>query len=412
MALGMTACGGGTIAYLWVLGTQTDQTQPGQIVGFKVDDYTGNLTQVIGSPFSSNGINPVSIVIKPGGRFVYVINSGIPAAGGCPGTPGTGTPGNISIYTVGVGGGLTFQTSVFSQGCNPVWAMMDFSGNYLYVLDSLYPATDAYKNDNGYGDITVFAVDPNSGRLTLVPNQQIKDENQTQLPFFPVGAKPVRMALAGGCIFTVSGADQTIFPYGVGVGGQLNLQTTSPIVTGAGNITSINSTGGPVYITDAAPTADSPGGRILYYTTGTNCTLNTVTGGPVNNLPLTANPSYAMVDNNSRWLYILNGFTTDSQNPNTSSISLFTINTNGQLQAGAGAGTGSNPNNPYAVGAGPYCAVEDPSRQYMFVSNNFDGTVTGRRINNGTGELTGLQHNSTFQATGHATCLAISSAVN
>ena len=33
MGLGMTACGGGTIAYMWVLGTQYNQ-----IAGFKVDD--------------------------------------------------------------------------------------------------------------------------------------------------------------------------------------------------------------------------------------------------------------------------------------------------------------------------------------------------------------------------------------
>ena len=41
MALGMTACGGGTVAFLWVAGTQYNQ-----IVGYKVDDFTGNLTQV------------------------------------------------------------------------------------------------------------------------------------------------------------------------------------------------------------------------------------------------------------------------------------------------------------------------------------------------------------------------------
>ncbi len=72
LGLGMTACGGGTIGYMWVLGQEYNQ-----VAGFKVDQYSGNLTEVPGSPFSSNGSVPVSIVIKSGGRFVYVINQGV-----------------------------------------------------------------------------------------------------------------------------------------------------------------------------------------------------------------------------------------------------------------------------------------------------------------------------------------------
>src|SRR5665213_4477212 len=62
IGLGMTACGGGTIGFMWVLGTQYNQ-----IAGFKIDDFTGNLTQVIHSPFASGGSNPVSLVVTPGG---------------------------------------------------------------------------------------------------------------------------------------------------------------------------------------------------------------------------------------------------------------------------------------------------------------------------------------------------------
>jgi hypothetical protein len=71
LGLGMTACGGGTIGYMWVLGQQYNQ-----IVGFKVDQYSGNLTEVPGAPFASNGSVPVSIVVKQGGRYVYVVNQG------------------------------------------------------------------------------------------------------------------------------------------------------------------------------------------------------------------------------------------------------------------------------------------------------------------------------------------------
>src|SRR5258708_28890955 len=69
MGLGMTACGGGTIGFMWVLGTQYNQ-----IAAFKIDDFTGNLTTPPGSPFTSGGTNPGSLVVKPGGRYLYGVN--------------------------------------------------------------------------------------------------------------------------------------------------------------------------------------------------------------------------------------------------------------------------------------------------------------------------------------------------
>ncbi|WP_260706217.1 lactonase family protein [Edaphobacter flagellatus] len=394
----MTACGGGTVAFIWVLGTQYNQ-----IGGFKVDNYTGNLTSIVHSPFSSNGTNPVSIAIKPGGRYVYVVNKGNSTTGG-----------NIALFTVGGDGVLTFQQSYTSRGSNPVWATVDSTGNYLYVLDSLYPDTPAFPNPNGYGDITVFAIASDTGRLQLVPNQQIKDSNQTQLTFFPVGPKPIMMRVASGCLFTVDSGDQTVFPYSVGSSGQLTLTANGTITTGAGNLTSINVSGNYVYLTDAAPTSTSTGGRVLPYTVGTGssaCSLNTLTGGPVDNLPLTSNPVYSMADNKSKSLYVLNRSSLDPNNK-TSSVSAFTIDpTSGKLSF---LGTGGSPaaGNPYKVGAGPVCMVEDPTNQYVYTSNNIDSTITGQRIDSNTGELRDLARGNTFPTVGQPTCLAISGNVN
>jgi len=398
LGLGMTACGGGTIAYIWVLGTQYNQ-----IAGFKVDNYTGNLTTVVHSPFSSNGTNPVSIVVKPGGRYVYVINKG-----------NSTTAGNISVFSVGGDGLLTFQQNYSSRGSTPVWAAVDTTGNYLYVLDTLYPDTPSYPNPNGLGDITVFQIDSTTGRLQLVPNQQIKDSNQTQLTFFPVGPKPIMMRVASGCVFTVDSGDQTVFPYSVGSSGQLTLTANSTITTGAGKLTSISNNGNYVYLTDAAPTSDSSGGRILAYTVGTGssaCSLNTLTGGPVNNLPLTSNPVYSMADNKGKTLYVLNRSSVDPNNQ-TSSVSAFTIDpTTGKLSF---LGTGGSPaaGNPYAVGSGPVCMVEDPTNQYVYTSNNIDSTVTGRIIDSNSGELRNLNRGSSFPTVGQPTCLALSGNVN
>ncbi len=404
MGLGMTACGGGTVAFIWVLGTQYNQ-----IAGFKVDNFSGNLTQVVGSPFSSNGTNPISIAVKPGGRYVYVINKGVPASGTT-----AATPGGIALFSVGGDGVLTFQQTYTSRGSTPMWATTDSTGNFLYVLDTLYPDTPEYPNPNGLGDVTVFAIDPNTGRLQLVPNQQIKDSNQTQLTFFPVGPAPTMMRVSGSCVFTIDTGDQTVYPYGVGAGGQLTLVANSTINTGAGNLTSISTSGNYVYLTDAAPTSDSTGGQVIPYTVGTGssaCSLNVLTGGPVANLPLTSNPSYSMVDNKGKTLYVLNRSSLNPNN-NASSISAFTIDpTTGKLQF---LGTGGSPaaGNPYPVGAGPVCMVEDPTNQWAYTSNNIDGTITGKRLDSNSGELSALPRNSTFPTIGQPTCMALSPNVN
>ena len=125
LGLGITACGGGNIGYMWVLGTYYNQ-----ISGFAIDDYTGNLTAITHSPFGSGGANPVSLAVKPGGRFVFVLNAGA----GATGTPGTSsfvsTGSGISVFSVGGGGTLVFQQQYFSQGVQPVWLSLDSSGEW------------------------------------------------------------------------------------------------------------------------------------------------------------------------------------------------------------------------------------------------------------------------------------------
>jgi 6-phosphogluconolactonase (cycloisomerase 2 family) len=380
MGLGMTACGGGTVGFMWVLGTQFNQ-----IAGFKIDNYTGNLTNIVGSPFASGGTAPVSIVVRPGGRYIYVVNKGAGTA-----------PGKIAEFSVGGDGILTFQQAFASQGSSPVWASVDSSGGYLYVLDQVSP-------DGVNGDITVFSIANDTGRLALVPNNAVKNVNGTQLTYFPVGPKPIMMRTSGACLFTLNSGDNTIFPYSTNSGtGQLTQNVTTTIPTQATKLTSINASSNYIYLTDAGGTTASPGGFILPYTVGSNCTLNTLTGGAVPNLPLTANPQYTFTDTRGRYLYVLNQSTTNTTNAN-STISAYTIDqTNGKLQQIPDS------NNPYPIGSSPVCMAEDPTNQYIYTSNNADGTVTGKIINQNTGQLSDLTRGSSFPATGRATCLAIS----
>ncbi len=408
MGLGMTACGGGTIGFMWVLGTQYNQ-----IAAFKIDDFTGNLTIPPGSPFTSGGANPVSLVLKPGGRFLYVINKGAATvASGSEALP-CGTNGGIAEFSVGGQGVLTFQQCFQSQGKTPVWGAHDSTGNFLYVLDQQAPTAVCAPDPKAtatscFGDITVFSVDSSTGRLSLVQNQQIKDPvTGLQLTYFPVGLTPRMMALSGSCVFTLnSDTNQTVFPYIAGSNGQLTLTTNSVINTGAVRATSIIAGGTSIYITDAGPVNSNTPGQILPFTVGgTACSLNTITGGPTANLAPASSPVYTLVDAKGQYLYVANQSSTNSNTPN-SSITAFKVQSNGTLQFIPDA-----PLNPYPIGGGPVCMVEDPSNQYIYTSNG-DGTVTGKVLDNNSGKLSNLSRGSTFTAVGQATCLAVSGNVD
>jgi 6-phosphogluconolactonase (cycloisomerase 2 family) len=415
----MTACGGGTIGYIWVLGTYYSQ-----ISGYKIDDYTGNLTPILDQPFSSGGSNPVSIVVKAGGRFVYVLNGGT----GEKSTPNSGSytapsGAGISEFSVGGGGTLVFEQTFQSQGYHPVWAITDSSGQYLYVLDKYSPAycaatkcsntqdtanlpSSASLGQDLNGSITAFSIDGNTGRLTLVENSAILQPN-TNIPttYFEVGPAPVMVqAGGGGCLFTLS--PTSIYPYSVNTGtGQLTVTATgSYTVPGGGsvtpNLTSINTTNASfTYLTDAA-------NNLIYslQAGGTACSLTPISNSQQTNLPGTSYPVNSVTAPSGHFLYVINQNTNGQgtqQNAN-SSISAFTVNSNGQLQ------TLSDSNNPYAVGSVPVCIAVDPTKQYLYVSNNSDSTLTGKLVDQNRGYLSDLNRGSVFTVSKNPTCLAIS----
>ena len=392
LGLGMTACGGGTIGYMWVLGTQYSQ-----IAGFKIDNYTGNLTATVGSPYTSGGADPISLAVRPGGRYVYVVNAG-----------SSTSAGNLSVFLVGGDGILTFQSSYTTPGATPVWVATDSTGGFVYVLDQLDPTNTAAGiaagTATGNGDITVYSVNSSTGRLTLVTNQQVKDANGTQLTYFPVGKTPSMVKVAaGGCLLTLD-SDQTVFPYTTNSStGQLTLTTNSVVSTGASNATSINVGGSYVFLTDAGSN------QIIPYTVGASCALNTVTGGSVANLGGTSNPVnslYVAGSNSTNYLYVLNQSTTNGNDAN-STISAFTIDSTGRLQEVA-----DPKNNPYSVGSTPVCLVEDPSTKYLYTSNNGDGTVTGKQLDKSNGQLSNLARGTSFAAVGKATCLVVTGSID
>ena len=159
--------------------------------------------------------------------------------------------------------------------------------------------------------------------------------------------------------------------------------------------------GGTCPRSSSAPVRSS--GTSSYQTPGPAANEKLISG-PVPNLSPGSSPVYSLVDSQSKYLYIANQSSNNSTLPN-SSISAFNI----QIAPYQPIPDGTN--NPYTVGAGPVCMVEDPSNQYIYTSNG-DGTITGKLLDKSTGKLSDLTRGSTFAAVGQATCLAVSGNVD
>jgi 6-phosphogluconolactonase len=398
LCLGVTSCSNSfTVGFLYITAVSTSNGASGQISGYKINNNTGQLTFITKGPFGSGGINPIRAVVFPGGRFLYVLNE----------KPSGTAGGNIALFTVGATGVLSYQTSYSSQGVLPVSiAVGNNNANFVYVLDQQVQDKNGNVINNGNGAITAFAVDTNTGRLSLVENQQVINPDGSQLPYFPVGFQPKAFgpinnsALIGSYIYTVD-ADQSVFPYQFNpLNGQLTVTQNGPQPTGATNITVIGGNAQYVYLLDAGTTPST----ILPYTRGSGGILQTVTSGTVQNDPTVTNPSDLVVDSKGVRLYISNaGPNTNPTNP-ASAITAFSILSTGQLTeiGGSPFSAGTFPSGPV-----PICILEDPSNQYIYTGNFAASTVTGGKIDSNTGVLTALPRGSQFATVGNPTwCVA------
>jgi len=417
--LGVTSCSTDhTVGYFYVTGSQYNQ-----IAGFKIDSNLGNLFAVQNSPFGSGGVNPIKAVIANSGRFLYVLNAGCGGSGqiACPsGTSPADSGANVSLFTVGGGGSLSFQASYTSQGNNPISIQTDSSGTHLFVLDSTVPDPTTCGNYTAgtttavCGDITTFNIDSNTGRLSLITNQQVKNSSGTNLTYFPVGSEPINFVVipSNSYVYTIekgsgiaSDPSQAVFVY-ANTSGQLALSQNTPIITGAQDLTYIYASSKYVYLIDAGPTADAPAGYILPYTVGTNGALQSNTGGAEANTGTVSNPGPMIVDHQSKFLYLANqGPNLTPTSPASSVSAFFITQSTGVLSPLSGGASGTSV--IFGSGSEPQCILEDPSNQYLYTANYADGTITGAVINSTTGTLSSLRKKSSFTAVGQPTwCVA------
>jgi 6-phosphogluconolactonase len=417
--LGVTSCStDSTVGYFYVTGQQYNQ-----VSAYRIDSNLGNLYQTQNSPYAAGGFNPIKVLVASAGKFLYVLNAGCGGTGqsACPSGVTENTGPNISLFTIGGAGALSFQTTYTSQGNLPISIQTDSSGTHLFVLDSQVPDPTTcvgYVVGNPAtvcGDITSFNIDPNTGRLSLITNQQFKNPTTgVNLTYFPVGSGPVNFAVvpSNSYIYTIekgsgssSDPSQAVFVY-ANSSGQLTLTQNTPIPTGAEDLSYIYGSSKYVYLIDAGQSVN-PAGVILPYTIGTNGALQSLVGGAVNNTGTVANPGPMIVDHQNKFLYLANMGPNLTPTSPSSSVSAFFIDpTTGRLTTLSGGA--STTSTTFGSGSSPQCILEDPSNQYLYTANYADSTITGAVINSSTGTLTTLRKNTSFTGPGNPTWCAVS----
>ena len=398
LMLGVSGCGNGTIGYLWVLAGQSSSNTVGNVItGYKIDDNTGNLTEIVHSPFTAGAGGtgaPQYSVVVPGGRYLYTVNLNEPT-------------NSVVLFSVGGDGVLAAQQEYGTVGATPAW--FDLGSGFLYVLDRVSPARDASgkapactsptmaNNTAPCGSVEVFAVDSGTGLLTPVLNNTIKVDNKATA-YFPVGPNPSRLKVVGGSVVVLNG-DDTATIFGANSNGQLTTSANSLQIldqSASTNFTSMTTGGNFLYLTDGTHN------QINQYTV-TNGVLQPGQGSPFANSTASTTPVWTLTAANGTqsYLYVLNSGSSVA-NQGAGSISLYSVdNSNGRLTPLAGL------NSQSVTGAFPVCMVNDPSNKYLYTSNG-DGTVTGFQRDVGTGNLTGLRRGKQFTANGKPTCLVSS----
>jgi 6-phosphogluconolactonase (cycloisomerase 2 family) len=405
----------------------------GIISGFKIDHNTGKLAPINGLPVTSGGSNPVRAVLPAGGRFLYVLNRGANKEGNGDCTPADPClNSNVVQFAVGANGILSYQETFSTEGINPFRLISDSSGNYLMALDHEAPSSGACQAALGTsvtscGDVTIFQVNPTTGRLSVVENAAVTQANcptnlfPCPLTYFPVPANPVDFVMAGASyLLTLTGSTVptsypytgggSVWPYAyAGSSGQLTLSSNSAQPLGISQGTAIVNANSNIYVLDnEAITSSYVGGtpvvypsQILPFTVGSGGTLAALTGGIIPDDPTLSNPIYLLIVSNGKYMYVINqGNNVTGNNNPESGISAYFITTSPAYQTTFVAGE------PYGAGSGPQCIVEDPSDQFLYEANQYSSNITGRVLDPNSGQLDNMRVTSTYALQGPASwCL-------
>ncbi len=405
----------GTFAY-------TSNEGSNDVSGFSINPTTGVLTTLSGSPFATGTSGPLSVVISPNGKFLFVygsdgstavfkINVATGALALVAGSPFSGTPGDgyntidptgrfyytapissagVGAYTVNEKTGALTQVSgsPFTAGSCPFGVTADPSGNYLYVTNLC----------TGQDPVYVFSIDQTTGALTAVLTEGLVGQAGGGLVSFTTSSAPVKYTPT--FAYITNSGNNSITEYNI-TGGGLTQLKGSPITDTNGPQASVATPDDEFFYTG------NTNGSISEYSIGKTGALKKLTGSPITGLTNPVALAARIVDTVScgpyNWVY--------AADPTANVLDVYNFDpTTGALTpSDTGQGTGGNGPDAIAVdpfgaftllvntgsddfyigqpcvgflssvgtGTSPVAMLIDPSNQFVYVANSGDGTVSG-----------------------------------
>jgi 6-phosphogluconolactonase len=301
------------------------------VSAYTIDDATGALTPIAGSPFAA-GDNPVSVAVDPNGLFAYVANA---------------DSDNVSAYTIDdATGALTPITgSPFAAADRPRSVTVDPSGRFAYVANSFS------------SDISAYEIDGVTGSLTPISGSPFSAGNESCW---------VTVDPAGSFAYVANAVANNIWSFAIDVGtGALTPGSGSPFPTALAPRSAVVVPGGGfAYVANAD--SNSISGYAVDNVTGA---LTPISGSPFG---AGSNPRCVAVDPSGGFLYAANLF--------SNNISAYGIDS---VTGGLTPIVGS----PFAAGTQPISVTADPSGRFAYVTNELSDDVWAYEIDAGTGAL-------------------------
>lgn len=279
----------------------------GEIDVYEINSESGRIRPIPTSPFPSGGRNPVSEAISPDQADLYVVNR---------------DDNSIVQFVIGSDGKLYPQNTVNTPGIFPLAATV--SGSFLYVADLYQPLPTCNPAAPCSGAIAVFPILTASQAGQLSPAQ----------PADTLGAPVANAAI-----------NANYWP----------LTLPGSLANDVFVVTAINAptSGGYLYVAGYDSTTNL--GYIFGYTTGSDGTLSTISGFPIQ---VGISPSAITSDKSGAYLYL-----TDARQNVVYGYQIV----NGALTPLSGS--------PYASGASPSAIAIDATTKFAVVANGQDSNV-------------------------------------
>jgi 6-phosphogluconolactonase (cycloisomerase 2 family) len=270
------------------------------------------------------------------------------------------SPGDVSLFTISPGGGLSEVTPRTPTGTAPTVLAMDSAGTFLYVGNS------------GSSNISVFSIDSKSGALTPVAGSP-----------FQIGSTPLNIAVTPSGTFlyvTVTGSPGFIEAFSLNQGIP-SVVPGSPFFTGSGPYGMVVAPGGGfLYV------ANKLDNSISEYKINSDGSLTQFPNSPIGQQ--FAGPLALLIDKTAKYMYVAN--------QGASNVAGYSIGSDGSLTLLTSS--------PFGTGAQPSALAIDPQGKYLFVGNQSSPKVQSFRLDTGSGTLTSV---NTYSIPGGPTSLAV-----